>query len=186
MDLAGLRTPSWGWEFEPDNEVITPLSRCSIGNVITACSDTGSSIAWASAAANLAGFYPFTLARSYTVAAVFWVNGSTSSGNVDVGIYDTTGTKKASIGSTAQGTINVFQSAALSVTLTPGQYFFAMVADNATGQYAATTLSVRKLRAYGVRQRSTSFPLPADASTWAGETTLGYVPFAGISRLSTL
>lgn len=65
---------------------------------------------------------------------LFYV-GATSSGNIDVGIYDSQQNRIVSAGSTAMSaTINTVQEINIADTvLSPGEYFLAVACDNTTG-----------------------------------------------------
>src|SRR3990172_5526534 len=52
--------------------------------------------------AERAMFFPVVVHEPVTVYSMFWINGTTINGNVDVGVYDTAGHLLVSTGSTAQ------------------------------------------------------------------------------------
>ena len=135
--------------------------------------------------ANKALFFPFTVTgraseRPIAITGFIVMNGAAAAGNVDVGIYDAKGNKLASTGSTAVAGVTQPQRINLSVPLQlkPGRYYLAMASDTAgAGQtFVSVAPLAQALRAAGVRERTTSFPLPADASTWVGCAT-AYVPW---------
>jgi hypothetical protein len=91
-----------------------------------------SSGTWATA--NAAYYYPFRLtgwATAYQL--LFWV-GATSSGNIDMGIYDAQKNRIVSAGSTAMSaTVNTVQELNITdTTLAPGDYLLAVACDNTT------------------------------------------------------
>jgi len=84
---------------------------------------------------NQAYIFPFRLFDIAKPLKGVWMNGATSNGNLDVGIYDSEKNFLCSTGATAQGTINVVQSAVFTATpeLLPGDYFMAISGSSATG-----------------------------------------------------
>lgn len=93
----------------------------------------GVSTAWP--ANNKAYFYPFTLGIWVTVYQLFFWVGATSSGTIDVGIYDDQKNKIITAGSTAMSaTINTVQTLNVTDTvLAPGDYFVAGVCSTTGG-----------------------------------------------------
>jgi len=85
-----------------------------------------------------------------------------SSGNIDVGIYNSSGTRLGSSGSVASpGVGSQLISLSSSVALTPGFYYLAVAANNATislGRYSTDNL-------LGSGAVATSFPLPSTLTT---------------------
>ena len=134
---------------------------------------------------NLAYYLPITLEVPHLISSFVWANGSTASLNVDVGIYDLSGTKVGtSTGSTAQSGTSALQSAAPSggsFVVGPGVFYVAM---QFSGNTANTLLgpsmsSLEHLRVIGVLQQAVgSFGLPANATFAANTQT--QVPMAGI------
>lgn len=127
-------------------------------------------------AANRAFFVPFATARYITVKQMAWQNGSTVSGNLDVGIYDIDGNQLVHSGSVAQSGISAAQIADITDTaLDPGQYFMAMAVDNTTGLYfRVSNADAQLLQVFGMQQMDTAFPLPSTA-TFANPAT-AYLP----------
>lgn len=141
--------------------------------------DFDSNVGFAGAAwpvANKALFIPFYIHRPVTVRQVAWQNGTTVSGNVDVGVYDTSGSLLASLGSTAQtGTSSPQIGNIADTALTPGGYFMAMAVDNTTGLFfRCSSIPAQLMQAAGIQEATTSFPLPSTA-TFANPAA-AYVP----------
>lgn len=136
--------------------------------------------------------------RSGTVSAVGFYVG-VSSGNVDMGIYDTAATTRArfwSSGTTACGTVNtwqVFTVTAGLVRVAEGDHFdVALAVDNATvsvGRLAApTNAGVQLMTAPFLQSQTgaggnklawsiaTSFPLPATLTETGLVTTSAVIP----------
>ena len=122
----------------PAPPVLTPFHPDSIGLVaVSALANAviGQTASAAWLAANKAFFYPFTLTSpAVAYQLLFWV-GATSSGNIDVGIYDVQGNRIVSAGSTAMSaTVNTVQELNITDTqLMPGSYLLAVACDNTTG-----------------------------------------------------
>ena len=150
----------------PNMPCIMPFSKESIGvnRPGSVAVTTPATAVWPSA--NRALYIPFTLNRPYVVRRLFWANGTTVSGNVDVGIYLADQTKVLSTGSTAQATISVIQSVSVTETvLAPGNYFMALVMDNATGHIIrVANPNANQGKALGYAEQATAFPLPSTAT----------------------
>jgi hypothetical protein len=170
-------------------KLITPWSLESIHSKMDTSTSVsaGAPASTAYPAANLAIYVPFYL----TVPSVFqfaaWHNGTAVSGNIDVGIYGSKGTRIASIGSTAQAGTTTSQSAAFAspVQLGSGLYFMALAMDNTTGTLFA--MGFGGLPFYigaGIFQQASAFPLPATA-TFALATS-DYLPKFGLSTEGSL
>lgn len=116
--------------------------------------------------ANLAIFYPVRVTRAFTVAQLFVLNGATVSGNIDVGIYDSAGTRLVSSGSTAQSGTNAVQAFNIADTLlAAGWYYLAVAMDNITGTLQRNTAGSFVMTAsLGIGQQASAFPLPATAT----------------------
>jgi len=105
--------------------------------------------------------------------------GGTSSGNLDVGIYNDAGTLLASSGSTAMAAANTRQELTLSssVLLNPGRKYYAAVnVDNATGTLRGYVVggTLFQLGNIGTRVNAT-YPLPSSISiAGAGYATKMY------------
>jgi hypothetical protein len=132
------------------------------------------SISLTTCSLNRAYFMPFQVLRSVTVTKALLFTG-TASGNFDIGIYDNSGVRLGSTGSTASTVTSGVQTTNLtaSVTLVPGvQYWAAFVADN-------TSITVERIGAnvytttYG-RYNSTFFPLTTPA-TFPGTASGSFV-----------
>lgn len=115
--------------------------------------------AWGTA--NLAVFFPFFVSIKTEFDRMAVYNGSTTiAGNFDMGIYDMTGNRLASTGSTAQSGASTIQYANLTaaVALDPGRYLMAFAADDATATY---------FRNVGVHVLQKQFPIYSQTSAFA-------------------
>jgi hypothetical protein len=125
---------------------------------------------------------------------MWWYNGTTSAGNIDVGIYTvntggTTVTRLCSTGAVAQGTVSILQSANITagnIRLEPGTYYLA-IANSSTGTLfgrVVPTTAANAQYAFGWQTAATSggtgtLATTLTAATWTG---LRY-PVFGFSRL---
>jgi len=130
--------------------------------------------------AKLAFFMPITLYDTVTVQRILVLIGPTSSGNLDVGIYDESGNKKVNAGTTVVGVANAVQSITLTATtLAPGRYYLAIVVDNAT----ATISSVGNVpnRQVGVKEQTlAALPLPTTAA-FSESATRSFIPEVSVT-----
>lgn len=145
---------------------------------------TPASSAWPSA--NRAIFIPFSLAAPFQMKKVWWANGATANANIDCGVYSAGGTLLGSIGSTAQAGTSVVQSATLSLSLTPGAYYMALVLSATTGTILRTSglTAAAGLPAAGIAQQASALPLPATATFATAASS--YVPLFGITSQSVI
>jgi hypothetical protein len=115
-----------------------------------------------------------------TVQRILVQIGGTSSGNLDVGIYDESGNKKVSAGTTAMGTANQVQSITLTATvLAPGRYYLAIAVDNTTAVLYNTTGVFN--RQAGVKEQTlAALPLPTTAA-FSESATRAYIPEVSVT-----
>jgi hypothetical protein len=95
----------------------------------------------------------------------------TSSGNIDVGIYDSSFTRLWSRGSfaspgTGSRTVGISAGTPTTLTLTPGVYWFALAADNTTVTFRGTSAQLVSKSV----TKGTSFPLPSSISSPSANT----------------
>lgn len=121
--------------------------------------------------ANRAWYKAITVDTNVTVTGIR-IGVAVSSGNIDVGIYNSAGTKLASSGSTAcpsAGKDTVTFSS--SIAITPGVYYLSLTADNTTATFSrAGTDTIM-----GLGYEDSAFPLPSTFS-------LSYQTIAGADR----
>lgn len=138
-------------------------------------------------ATNRAIFVPFSITGRYPVTKVWWTNGATISGNVDVGVYSDDGALILHAGTTAQATANVIQSVTLAtaVVLNPASYYMALEASSATATFFAGVTVARALTLVGLAQQAVgSMPLP-NSFTLAAPAS-AYLPIFGIANASVI
>lgn len=124
--------------------------------------------------ANIARYYP-VLVPEPTIVTKIAVRIGTSSGNLDLGIYDEQGVRLVSSGSTAMAATSTMQVIDITDTLlTPGVYYLAIAVDNTTASFNNINNSTGPLAGacsmMGIRQEASAFPLPATA-TFAATTS---------------
>lgn len=130
--------------------------------------------------ANRAYYWPFIVHNSISIDRLFVSNGTTVSGNIDLGIYNYSGTTKlVSTGSTAQSGTSQWQVVSVTATpLLPGGYFFGFAIDNATGTVERWNYGDEQLLCMvGAYSENSAFPLPS--SMTPAITTNIYLPFTG-------
>ena len=133
---------------------------------------------------NRAIFVPFRLTSPFSVSTMWWENGATATGNVDIGIYTEDGTRLVSSGSTAQTGTNTTQSVTVTTTqLGPGLFYLALALSSSSGTiFRNTGGGIQNQRVMGLAQQASAFPLPATA-TLAVMTT-AYLPQCGMTGRS--
>lgn len=149
----------WGGPPQP----IAPLYISSFNTLYTAAQELrfGQAIPTVSVpgtwVADLALYIPLSIPFEFYIQRFFWCNGSTVTGNVDVGIYSPGGARLCSIGTTAQSGASTGQYASLSTAflLTPGQYYWGFVCSGSTNALVmSTTWTAVSLRLGGCLQQA--------------------------------
>lgn len=126
--------------------------------------------------ASMAIYVPIKVRRPVIVKKLAISNGATASGEVDLGIYNTAGTRLVSVGGSSQlgtSTEQVFD--VTDTTLQPGIYYLAAVLDNTLGTVVADADAAPLCASYGVLTEASAYPLPATA-TFAISHTLAFYP----------
>lgn len=165
----------------PSHQVISTISEEALGSRAHRSLGLVSAalITWA---ANLAVFVPFGISEPFLVREVWWFNGSGAGGNIDVGVYDTAGTRLFSLGSTAKGTVSVpvTSTGMTDYTLSPGDYFLAFASDSATASLFYGWAPAANLAAsVGVGQMASAFALPSSAAIVP--LTNALLPYCGLN-----
>ena len=137
------------------------------------------SAAWP--AANLAIYCPLFLPTPYKVQRVWWANGATVNGNVDLALYGgASGVKIASTGAVAQAGASAPQFVTKDWLIQPGEYYLGLSSSSGTATFQRTnTVSVAVMRLLGCLQESTAHPLPATMTGVA--IAQAYWPVFGLS-----
>lgn len=164
---------------------LSPRFTAAIGIRPYAQNGTPSSAAWP--AANRALYIPMALRSPYRIRRVWWVNGATANGNVDLGIYAWTATGGDllySTGAVAQAGTDAPQYVTKDLLLTPGEYYLALSLSSGTGTtHRLSSVSGNTMRILGPLQQATAHPLPSSMTPAAIAT--GYWPLFGITQTTT-
>ncbi len=126
-----------GYEM-PVGPILTPFSpeaQGSAANSVSAIGTIGAATSSTWPTNNIALYYPFRLTSWATAyQLLFWV-GATSSGNIDVGIYDSQYNRIVSAGTTAMSaTVNTVQEINITDTvLSPGDYLLGGACSTTAG-----------------------------------------------------
>ena len=169
----------WPGAFGPQFVTITTFGPQSMGVNLAAISEPAP-ISVAYPAANRALYVPFTTPVSILVTKLFLFTGATPAGNVDIGVYDETGTRLFSAGSTVKsGVANAVQEFDIvDVLLGPGRFYLAVAQDGLTA-LTARNPPVNILVVWGLAQQETAFPLPATATL--AQVGTGFIPLLGLT-----
>lgn len=166
---------------------ITSASKWSAFQAATAAgvvTATPASTNWPSA--NLTIYVPFAIPFDFNVRRVFWINGASTTGNADLGVYTRAGGKLFSTGATSRTGTSVVQYTSLSTPfmLSPGDYYMALSATSGSGAFIRFAPSILSdLRLVGLLQQTSANPLPATATYAAlGQS---YWPLFGLSSLGS-
>jgi|KBSSwiStaDraftv2_1062776.scaffolds.fasta_scaffold22086_4 hypothetical protein len=135
---------------------------------------------------NRALYFPVHLPAPFLVARGYLVNDGNNTGNVDIGVYTIGGTRLVSSGSTARGSTNATQYIDLTDTwLSPGDYYWALVASSTSGVFTAVASGVSQCRADGMLQEDLgATTLPSSMSPAAIATA--NIPLFGFTQSATL
>lgn len=136
--------------------------------------------------ANLRMYFPYLITEDVTVAKLWCYNGATASGNVNMSLYDSSGTEIANTdtGSVAQSGTNQVQEFNITDTaIAAGQIYVSISLDNTTGtlfrSQISTAINIEGLQAAGAAQESSAFTAPSSA-TFAAVAN-NYIPLCGFS-----
>lgn len=161
--------------------VILSIGPFGIGVELAVTSPSESTVAWS--AANRAIFVPFRVTETFTAIRIS-LRTEFQSGNLDVGIYDSSLNRKVSSGSTpcpaAGATVAI---AIASTVLPPGQYYMAVAFDNATAGLRAVSGPTAQ-GVYGTQYQNAAFPLPATAA-FSGSSQWP-IPVLGVSSTANV
>ena len=115
--------------------------------------------------ADLIIYCPLRVTEACTVLRVFLVNGSSVSGNVNIGLYSSTGTKLWETGSTAQSGTGQTQFIDIADQNVAAGLYYVAIQCSGTPSLPRQNPSLHFLQADGVMQEQAgSFALPATAT----------------------
>lgn len=130
--------------------------------------------------------FPINIYEPYRIRNFFVVNGSTTiAGNIDMGVYDTSGTLLVSTGAIAQSGASALQLISADYTLQAGFYYAAFSCSSATATFFRYVSMGNPARMAGfVKVASGAHPLPSSVTFAASD--LGTYPVFGITKRTTL
>jgi hypothetical protein len=140
---------------------------------------TCGSITWV---ANQSVFVPISIPFDYPVNRVFWVNGSVVGGNANFGIFDRSGKRIYSTGSTVTAGASAPQFTTPTPFILPaGEYYFAYAASGTTNVVAGSVAVTAAMLALGGVVGQASNLALANPATFA---TVGQAlyPYCGVTR----
>jgi hypothetical protein len=140
--------------------------------------DNGAAGAWPSA--NLAIYVPIIVLSRILVRKLWFAAGTTATGNVDMALYDLTGTAVVSATNAAKSASQVEQVFDVTdTTVGPGCYYIALASDSATDTFMRLAPAAPNAAAYGVLTESSAYPLPSTA-TMTRNHALTFIPIMGM------
>lgn len=125
-------------------------------------------------------YVPVRIPEDCTVLRVYWANGGSVSGNVNMGLYSSAGSKLWETGSTAQSGTNQLQFVDIANQATSaGFYYMALQFSSTSARVCRFAPTLFYLQAAGVmEEQAGSFALPATA-TFA-KLANAYLPAFGL------
>lgn len=139
-------------------------------------------------AANQAIFCPFVLPWDYPVARMFWINGSATGGNSDIGIYNFDSTVVYRSGSTANSgntTIQYVTPGAGFTLAAKTPYYLAFAHDSVTANHLqGFSTGATGPRGMGLLTQASALPLPSPA-VFAALSATFLLPMAGFTNTSS-
>lgn len=150
---------------------------------------------WTTGAVNTADkalYIPVVFPEAVTAVKMWYVTGGTTNNaaNIDLGVYDTSGTRLVSTGSTAynQNNNSTFTVIDIADTVLPaGLYYLALVCSstNSGTQFMRWDMGTVGFAPSGSLVEASALPLP-DPATWAIPTTESFLPMFGILARSEI
>jgi hypothetical protein len=130
--------------------------------------------------ANLAIFVPVRVPSRVVVVKLWFGSFTTGTGNVDMGVYDTSGVAVISATNAAKGTSDNEQVFDVTdTTLGPGYYYVALSSDSGTDTFYRYSIAAPIPAALGIMTQTSAYTLPATATMAVGQT-LAFVPIMGM------
>lgn len=104
---------------------------------------------------NRAEYYPITLPAGFTVSRFMVTNGN-ATGNIDIGLYDASGSRLLSTGTQSRTGSSVVQYYTVTAqAFPPGNYYLALVVSSTSGNvFAAVGSSAINTQCCGVLQEA--------------------------------
>lgn len=159
--------------------MVSTYGPLSVGVELAGAPVGTSSGAWI--AADRAIYVPLYVPAPAVVVKLWWLNGTSVSGNIDCALYRASDLSRVvTVGGVAQAGVSAVQEADVADTsIGSGVYLLALSADNAIGHVIRNTNELRIHRPAGVLQQASAYPLPAtaDPATLAS----AFVPMFGLA-----
>lgn len=154
------------WRPSPAPFHVTSIGRySSVGNIILVTAGANFSVAFTSwPSANLAIYVPIQIPCRFTVARFMSANGNVVAGNLNMGLYSTSGKLLCSTGAIAQAGTNVVQYIGITNQSFPmGDYFMALLASSTSARLNGASINTQYFgREAGLLQEAVgSSTLPA-------------------------
>jgi hypothetical protein len=153
------------------------------GQYLAATNTADAGSVWTTA--NRAMYIPVQVQTTCTVFKMSYLV-VTQSGNYDIGIYDESGNRLVSLGSTAVPVAGIATADIADTTLTPGTYFLALNFDNTTVSVTRKTTGLADLnRSLGIQEQAVgavTLPNPATFAT----PTFAFIPLISAHLTATV
>lgn len=144
--------------------------------------NTGSSTGAVWPTANMAFYIPVIVEAPCT-AYMMAIMVTTQAGNVDVGIYNETGTRLVSAGSTATAAAGIQTFDITDTPLGPGIYYLAMACSSTSAAFFRASPNGNIHRTCGLASQTSALALPSTATFATGQT---YVPVVQATTKATV
>lgn len=142
---------------------------------LTATVSVTANQAWGTA--NRAIYIPIRVPRLCTVVKLAFGNGSTATGNYDIGLYNAAGTRLVSKGSTAKGVTQEMTVVDVAdTTISAGTYYLALNSDSTTDTFMAIPFTAPTATARGALQQAVGAVTLPSTATFALDHTLAFWP----------
>lgn len=155
--------------------MLTSIGRCGPCGANALSAGPTNAQAWP--AANDAIYVPIRVREVCTVYRMSCGTGTATTGNFDLGLYDWSGNRLVSTGSTAKTTASAERLVDVTdTTILPGRYYLAMAVDTNAAAYVGVAVGANgRAKLLGMRSQATAFALPSSA-TFATCTAI-FVPY---------
>jgi len=130
--------------------------------------------------ADRAIYQPIRVPIRCIVRKLYVATGGTGTGNFDIGLYNLSGSRLVSSGSTAHpATYTVTVADVTDTTIGPGTYWIAVACSNNTDTFYYSTPAAPMATALGVLTQTSAMALPATA-TFSITQSLAVLPVCGL------
>lgn len=123
-------------------------------------------------------YIPIRVPARVTVKEMGYYPNTTATGNIDVGLYDSAGTKLTSTGSTAKSATGaVIALDVTDYTFGPGTFYLALCNDTTTDTFYGSFQAAPLLGANGVLTETLAAVTLPDNATWTVNQTGTWIPW---------